>query len=358
MNNLCSSKTKKLKFVLQWSCILVPALFLLTLCVSDACASVSELPEYIKGQLHKDITYEIITERNLNILNRYEPGSHLKHFIVVQAKPEAFKGEHADKILEWVRGGGVVWFYDSNLAHYFKMENSPYSEDKLRGKPYTGGYGTGRADGINVIAGILPFADHDLTTGVQNIQVFLLEIEKGKYSAVSTETPGVIPLFAANIENKCVVAIRKEGKGWIIFKPLVWEKVLGGERFQANLMEFSGGYPVPKSERSAIPADFEKGKAINLPRYDSIILSNGDQTICYVAEDNFSFISGEGKVDVKSPMVDHIRITPTGDVLTLKDGREFQGSLMALRIKIKSRTGKTIEIEKENIHSINFNVAQ
>lgn len=318
----------------------------------------AELPEYIKEQLHRGIKYDVITEKNLDTLEKYKPGTKPVHFLAVQVPHVLFKEEHAKILLDWVNSGGIIWFYDSRLASYFGMENAPYDKKKIRGKDYEGGYGTKKVRGMNVVVGVHPFAGSDVVSGVQSIQVFLMEVDKDRYSAVSSKTPGVIGLFVANEENKCAVAMKKHGKGWIVFKPLLWPEVLGGERFQVNLKEFSAGYPVPKSEKPLIPSDFYKGKPAKLKRYDSLKLANGEQCVGMVKAKEFSFMGGQGNVKVGVDKIEFIKVSMTGDKLKLRDGKEYIGNLMTLSIELKSTTGKRIKINKEDIQSIHFDVGE
>ena len=329
----------------------------LFLCSLTGTAS-ADLPKYIKEQLHGDIRYQVVTERNLNWLKKLKPGTKPVNFVVVQAKPESFREEDSKAILDWVKSGGIVWFYDSRLADHFGMKNAPYDRDEIRGKDHTGGYGTGSVKGMNVIANALPFADHEVVTGVRNIQVFLIEIEKDKFSAVSSETKGLIPLFAANLEKKCVIALKKHGKGWIIFKPLLWPKVLGGERFQVNLKEFSAGYPVPKAEKPVIPMEAYKGKSKKLKRYDSLILTDGNQYLGMVMDKKFTFIGGDGKVEKNVDKIESITIDGTGDKIELRNGEKHTGTLLALSIELKTTTGKKLKIEKDKIKSIVFDIGE
>lgn len=324
---------------------------------STALAKKSDLPKYIKDQLHSDITYTVITERDLDRLDELVLTDKKHHFVVVQIPPEQFKKQHADMLMGWVKKGGVLWFYDSRLAPFFGMENSPLKEDDVRGKPYDGDYGTQKVKGINTIAHAYPFSEHPVKTGVQSIQVFLMKVGENTFSAVSEKTEGVIPLFRVNVEPKAVVALKKIGQGWVVFKPLLWPDVLGGERFQTNLKEFSGGYPVPKSEKPVIPAEAFKGKQVKLSRYDSLILSDGQQVIGKVEEDKFEFMGPEGTVTKKVEEIDYVKFRPTGDEIKFKDGGKFNGSTLALELKLKTTTGKTVTIGKEHIMSIKFDIS-
>lgn len=318
----------------------------------------AEIPEYIKDQLHRDIKYTVITERNLDWIKNLKPGSKPVHFVVVQVKPDQFKEKDSKAIMDWVNSGGVVWFYDSRLAEHFGMKNAPYDRSKIQGENHKGDYGNGKVDGMNIVASSLPFADHEVVTGVKNIQVFLIEIEKDKFSAVASDTPGVIPLFAPNIEKKCVVAMKKVGDGWVVFKPLLWPEVMGGERFQVNLKEFSAGYPVPKSEKVVIPAEAYSGKSVKLPRYDSLNLTDGNQYLGMVLDKKFIFMGGEGKMDKTVEQIESITIMPTGDTIKLRDGSEYTGTLMTLNVELKTTSGKKVKVEKDKLQSIHFDVGQ
>ncbi len=318
----------------------------------------AEIPEYIKDQLHRDIKYMVITERNTDWIKNLKPGSKPVHFVVVQTKPDGLKEEEYEKIMDWVNAGGVVWFYDSRLAEHFGMKNSPYDRDKIKGQTHKGDYGNSKVDGMNVIVSSLPFADHEVVTGVKNIQVFLIEIEKDKFSAVASDTPGVIPLFAPNIEKKCVVAMKKVGNGWVVFKPLLWPEVLGGERFQVNLKEFSAGYHAPKSEKAVIPSEAYSGKSVKLPRYDSFILTDGNQYLGMVLDKKFIFMGGEGKMNKTVDQIESITIQPTGDSIKLRDGSEYTGTLMTLTVELKTTTGKKVKVEKDKLQSIHFDIGE
>lgn len=318
----------------------------------------AEIPEYIKDQLHRDIRYMVITERNTDWIKNLKPGSKPVHFVVVQTKPDVLKDAEYKAIMDWAEAGGVVWFYDSRLAEHFGMKNSPYDRDKIKGENHKGDYGSGKVDGMNIVASSLPFADHEVVTGVRNIQVFLIEIEKDKFSAVASDTPGVIPLFAPNIEKKCVVAMKKVGKGWVVFKPLLWPEVLGGERFQVNLKEFSAGYPVPKSEKAVIPPEAYTGKPVKLTRYDSLILTDGNQYLGMVMDKKFIFMGGEGKMEKPVDKIESIIIQPTGDTVKLRDGSEYTGTLMTLTVELKTTAGKKVKVEKEKLQSIQFDVGE
>jgi hypothetical protein len=322
----------------------------------NAFAAKSDLPDYIREQLHKDITYTVITEHNISQLDNLISKAGKKHFLVVQVKSDCFNKDYTAKILSWVNNGGVVWFYDSRLAEFFGMKNSPLKKASFQGKPYDGGYGTSKVPGINTIAHVYPFAEHPVVTGVQSIQAFLMEVGNEEYSAVEENFSGTIPLMRVNIELKAVVAAKAYGKGWVLFKPLLWPDVLGGERFQANLMEFSGGYQVPKGEAPVIAYETFQGKPVNLPRYDCIILSDGQQIMGMITDKEFEFMGSDGNITKKVNEIDMIKIMPAYHEMVLSNGTSLRGNFLNREFSFKSTTGKEVKISKENIVSIKFKI--
>jgi len=324
-------------------------------------ASKDELPRYILDQLHNDITYTIITEKNLDGIDKLIQNHSPRHFAVIQADPGQFQEEHGKKLMEWVGEGGILWYYDSRLAPFFGMENSPLDRGEINGQPYKGDYGTGKAPGYNVIAHSVPFGDHPVVSGVESIQVFLMEVSPDKFSAVSSETPGVTPAFQVNLQKRSVVALKSVGKGWVIFKPLIWLDVLAGERLQANLKEFSGGYPVPKSGKPIIPPEAlkpDKTGKVKLSRFDSLILADGQQVIGKVDEDFIEYAGDRGIIKLSVKEIDSIKLLPTGTLITMLNGTEETGTLMSLSIKFKTLSGRIVSIDKEDVVSIKFNAGK
>lgn len=331
------------------------------LLIPAAWAARDDLPKYILDQMHNDINYSVITERNLDDLPKILDTVKPKFFLVVQCKPEALDADTAAKIMEWVKRGGILWFYDSRLAPSFGMENSPLEKDDMNGQPHNGDYGTGKVSGFNVVAHASALEEHQIVTGVQSIQVFIMEVGKNQFSAVKSDTPGVIPLFQVNLQKKTVVALKGVGKGWIIFKPLIWLDVLGGERFQVNLKEFSGGYGVPKSRTPIISPDafkIDKKGPPKLSRLDSMILSDGQQVLGKIEENTFEIAADSGTLKKKVSEIESIKFLPTGTRIKLSNGSEIVGTILTMGINFRTTAGKVVNVAKEDIVSINFNVGK
>jgi hypothetical protein len=185
----------------------------------------------------------IITSENIEQFDKLIISSEEKNCVILQVKPELMDDAHAKILMDWVRRGGVLWYYDSRLARFFSMKEAPFEIGDIPCKRFEGEYGSEKKQ-AGIAVGCIAWGNHSLTTGIRKVLVFVLELEKGKYSAVADE--GVLPLL--KIERTArysVAALRKVGRGSIIFKPLLWEDQYDGRDFQRILIKYSSKDPVP-----------------------------------------------------------------------------------------------------------------
>ena len=151
------------------------------------------------------------------------------------------------EILEWVRAGHTVWFYDARLAPQFGMKTYLMDPEQFRHKPEKGVLGGSKRNGLATVS--VSFGSHAVQTGVGQVTVFLPEIDSGdgetkSYGAV--EVAGdTVPLLRFALDSPALVALRREGRGLIVYKALLWNEVLSGDRFQLNLLDYSAGFQVP-----------------------------------------------------------------------------------------------------------------
>lgn len=164
--------------------------------------------------------------------------------VVLQIPFERYDHRCTPVLLQWVRQGHALWFYDSRYAPLFGMKRYALHSDQFRGKPEDGTIGSAKYAGM--AATVMGMDGHPVTTGVGQATVFLPELEKGTYSAVAVEGDTVALLRFAH-DSPALAALRRDGRGVIVFKPLLWVKSLSGERFQMNLLEYSAGFGVPGS---------------------------------------------------------------------------------------------------------------
>ncbi len=166
--------------------------------------------------------------------------------LCLQAFGESLPAETGSELLEWVRAGHTVWFYDARIATSFGMVPYMLADEQFRHKPEKGVLGGSKRGGLATVG--VSYGSHAVQTGVGQVTVFLPEIDNGSegksYGAV--EVAGdTVPLLQFALGSPALMALRREGRGLIVFKDLLWNEPLSGDRFQLNLLDYSAGYPVP-----------------------------------------------------------------------------------------------------------------
>lgn len=153
----------------------------------------------------------------------------------------------AEQLLAWVRDGHSLWFYDARLAPMFGMRAYLLSPEQFNHKPEKGELGGSKVPGVATAA--LAHRSHAVLTGVGQVSLFMPELpgpepDTARYGAIEV-TADTVPLLQFALDSPALVALRRDGRGLIVFKCLLWTEPLSGDRFQANLLEFSAGYQVP-----------------------------------------------------------------------------------------------------------------
>lgn len=164
------------------------------------------------------------------------------HILILQIPFSDFDLSCCGEIMNWVRQGHTLWYYDSRYAPYFGMKAYALSSKQFKGKDEEGELGELKYKGM--AAGVMSFEKHESMTGVGQCTVFLPEVERDVYSAVSVEGD-TVPLLQFAADSPALAAVRRDGKGLVVFKPLLWLESLSGKRFQYNLLDYSAGYGVP-----------------------------------------------------------------------------------------------------------------
>ena len=161
-----------------------------------------------------------------------------------QVAYDKYNEEWTPRLLEWVRRGGSLWFYDARLADRFGMEMYELRGEQFRGNPEKGDIGDVKMKGRAVT--VFPVQNHAVSTGVGSVAAFLpiLDEKRDIYGSIVPHE-GTLNLLQFAADSPALAALRREGYGTVVFKPLLWEKSLSGERFQRNLIDFCAGYGVP-----------------------------------------------------------------------------------------------------------------
>ncbi|MBQ7501924.1 hypothetical protein IJT93_04295 [bacterium] len=164
------------------------------------------------------------------------------HILILQIPFADFDLSCCGDIMDWVRKGHSLWYYDSRYAPYFGMKAYALSSKQFKGKDEEGELGELKYKGK--AAGVMSFEKHESMAGVGQCTVFLPEIERDVYSAVTVEGD-TVPLLQFASDSPALAAVRRDGRGLVVFKCLLWPESLSGKRFQYNLLDYSAGYGVP-----------------------------------------------------------------------------------------------------------------
>jgi len=323
----------------------------------------AQVPDSIKSQFHsdKDLGIKVITGRNRSDVSLLEKDPASARIVVVQILPKDMTREIADALMKWVRQGGTLWFYDSRLAGYFGMEALPVSPERINHKKMEGEYGeTKKHPGIAVTA--IPFGEHPALTGVTGAVIFLIEVDKDLYSAVKSGGPVKALLKTDLTKEAAVAAFKEEEKGKIIFKTLLWESQIDGARFQANLKEYSAGFPIPKisSRQSRITDDLlvEKKGALSGDRVDILVLSDGRTVWGKVLNETFTFETPDRSLQVSGSAIKDIECDMSSGVDRLigTDEKKLTGFFTAKGgVQFMTPSGTKVLLEKQDIKKIFFN---
>lgn len=206
----------------------------------------AQMNAHLKEEFHDSEAYGVAVVETLSGLRSalQKPETRVISF---QSFNEEVTPEAVSELLAWVRAGHTVWFYDARLAPLFGMKPVFISAENFRTKPEEGVLGGKKRNGVATVA--VSIGSHAVQTGVGQVTLFLPNIEGATkkevtYGAIELEGD-TIALLQLALESPALVAARRDGRGFIVFKSLLWNEPLSGDRFQGNLLEFSAGYQVP-----------------------------------------------------------------------------------------------------------------
>lgn len=368
--------------------IAVAGLILATLAMPGA----AQIAESLRSQYHKEdeLGIRVVEGANVGDVQRYvhDPDTRV---IALQSMVEEVPEATAVALVDWVRQGKTLWLYDSRLAEkYFGFKDYKLSKEQFRGKPESGKLGGRGYDGLATVG--LAFGSHPMVTGVGEATVFLpllKDPEGERYPAVMVEAD-TVPLLRFAHDSPALCAVRHEGRGMIVFKPLMWTLAYSGERLQCNILEFSAGYEVPGMggyDKVGNPPgpkhDFVTGnpatpvvgsggriRATPMPVATATAtpaplavasagvdrVSVGGETVeGVVLTPEFRFETGGNSLMLKKQEIKRLDIGGQLDLdrLTTAKGDTYKGLLMTRKIEVQDKDG-TRTLEKAEITSIEF----
>ncbi|MGE0493575.1 MAG: hypothetical protein AB7S38_30480 [Vulcanimicrobiota bacterium] len=224
----------------QRVCILISLLLL------AASPGLAQMAESLREEFHDQAEYGLV------VINDGETGrikgamgDPTTRVLVLQVFAPNLGQADSEAILEWVRQGHSVWFYDARLAPMFGMKPYFLSKEQFKTKDEKGELGGHKRAGVATVG--LAHRAHAVVTGCGQATIFMPELEvegEKRYGAVEVagDTFGVLQF---SLDSPALMALRRDGKGLIVYKALLWPEVLSGDRLQSNLLEYSAGFQVP-----------------------------------------------------------------------------------------------------------------
>lgn len=272
-----------------------------------------------KEDFHEDGAYGIKLVESQSGLRAALHDEKLK-VIAFQSFGETLEPEAYQELIDWVRQGHTLWFYDTRLAGAFGMKAYPLTGEEFRHKPEEGVLGGKKRSGLAAV--LLSIGSHPIQTGVGQVTIFIPEQkekdgDKPSYGAIEVagDTAGLLQ-FA--VDSPALVACRREGRGLIVFKSLLWNEPLSGDRFQKNLLEFSAGFQVP---------DLAGVGKVGVPPGPDAEYVEGNPAVPLSVQPAAA-VDSSAKPAQESPEKNGKQVEPEGEwSLELQDGTSLQGSL-------------------------------
>ncbi len=312
--------------------------------------------------------------------------------LCLQSFGEQLPPEVQQELLEWVRLGHTVWFYDVRMAPGFGMREYRLDSEQFRNKAEKGVLGGSKRSGLATVA--LSFGQHAVQTGVGQVTLFLPEIpsEADGVSYGALEVAGdTVALLQFALDSPALVALRREGRGLIVFKALLWTEPLSGDRFQANLLDYSAGFQVPGPAGEGrvgappgpgaefvvgSPAEPLQAQAIGseatsqgveavppqAPRAGPSLggwrleLKDGTVLIGELEDSIFQFETGTGSLKLKPADIVSVKFGNSRELdhVTTTKGKTEAGLMLSSPVKFRTDQG-TEKFEKEDLETLERN---
>lgn len=344
----------------------------------------AQLNQRLKGEFHESEAHGAKIVDSKSSLRAALADDKVK-VLCFQSFGETLEPADLQGVFDWVRAGKTVWFYDTRLASLFGMREVRMTAEQFRNKPEEGVLGGKKRKGLATVT--LSLGSHPVQTGVGQVTVFLPELKapgasEAEYGGIEVagDTVGLLQ-FA--VDSPALAACRREGRGMIVFKSLLWNEPLSGDRFQLNLLEFSSGHQVPDlagvgkvGSPPGPDAEYIEGApAVSLMVENSESPSVSSVTTSTSQPTNKAKVGGwslrlqngsvlEGQLEMKviefetakaslKLAPDQIRELVFGDsirldTLTTSDGKKQSGLLLSQPIRVRTASGIE-EFEKEDL---------
>ena len=350
-----------------------------------------QMGETLKSEFHKEeeLGVVVVSAQQRGMLTSYMNDSKIR-VIVLQLFQGELEEAQVKPLLEWVRAGHTVWFYDARLAPWFGFAPVILKGNQFTNKPENGTLGDQKYEGAATTG--VAFSGHPVVTGVGQISAFLPKLGEDEYGAVNV-TADTVGLVRFTHTSPAIAALRRDGRGLIVFKTLLWPDALSGDRFQSNLLEYSAGFQVPGMagsgkigsppgpEAAYVQGNPAVALAASSPANVSIPPSNpspspsptataspsvgagqdqvevsGEGTLSGVmVTESLRFETGTARFDLTRKEVESLELSSSGqlDIVHWRDGRVSKGLLMDKAVEFESN-GDSRRIEKRLLRKIRW----
>lgn len=306
--------------------------------------------------------------------------------IALQILKEDMDESLVGPLTAWVQAGHSLWIYDARITPLFGFQPVMMKKNQFTNKDEKGTLGGRGLPGVGTVG--LAMGNSPINTGVGQVSCFLPKVDEDQYGAVNV-TADTQALLRFTYNSPAVAAYRREGRGLIIFKPLLWPEALSGDRFQSNLLEFSAGFQVPGpggSDKIGKPpgpnAEYIQGHpatgtaaapaVVNStapePKHDRVValpknMENKDELdvigegtlVGQITNEKLSFETGTASVKLTRAEVDRVELSSAGQLDTVywRDGHTSKGLLMDKKLEIDVN-GESRTVEKKLVRKLRW----
>lgn len=347
----------------------------------------AQMAETLKSEFHKEeeLGARPVGKEEIATVKALMADPNVK-IIALQVLKEDMDETLAGPLTSWVQAGHSLWIYDARLGPLFGFQPVLMKKNQFTNKDEKGTLGGRGMEGVGTVA--LAMGGSPMNTGVGQVSCFLPKVDEDVYGAVNV-TADTQPLLRFTYNSPAVAAFRRDGKGMIVFKPLLWPEALSGDRFQSNLLEFSAGFQVPgpagtdkigkppgpnaevvvghpatgtavSSPNAVNTTRPEDGHVVASPKNpenkDEMDVIGEGVLLGQITTDKLEFETGTSSVKLTRAEVESVELSTAGqlDVVHWRDGHTTKGLLMTKKVDIEMPDGGSRTLEKKLLRKIRW----
>ncbi len=348
----------------------------------------AQMADSLKSQFHKEeeLGARPVGKEEMGTVKSLMADANVK-IIALQVLKEEMDEGLAAPLNAWVQAGHTLWIYDARLGPLFGFQPVLMKKDQFTNKDEKGTLGGRDMEGVGTVG--LAMGNSPMNTGVGQVSCFLPKLDGDVYGAVNV-TADTQALLRFTYNSPAVAAYRRDGKGMIVFKPLLWPEALSGDRFQSNLLEFSAGYQVPAPAASGekfgkppgpnaevVVGHPATGGAVSEPSANNGTNPQGGRVMAspknpenkdemdvigegvllgQITNEKLDFETGTASVKLTRAEVESVELSTAGqlDVVHWRDGHTTKGLLMTKKLDIEMPDGGSRTVEKKLLRKIRW----